>query len=406
MANVQRKAPQLHHQALAFFQVGSHIDKNPITDENNDAMVDMSNATPTTAPFGEVPAQMEGFEKSEMGVPSDGNPTVPLESSGFTKDMDEAGRDVFHEHIAEDSTSTTQESLTSTLTSSETEQSRALNVEPSASAASNYQAVDSFDELSTLVPTMFIFFVGALSIYCRRPKAKGLCQKVSKIPVTSGAAIQSMFGMLRDNEKLPQQPLCPGLLMRLEGRIVAKPGGKLSAPFSGRPCVFYSASVSHQRCDSVHAPPLACHTLGTDFLLELSDAPVSISVCSHDVALFSMINGLQVRQQAFMDAPETWRGFLVAHLLPSSSSAAKLDLGPSGVALEFRECALLLGAAVTCMGTVVRDQDGNLCLHPWQPLANLQPLALVGSGDKDGLAGCVMVSDDSCLRGQEQTFLL
>merc|ERR1719464_2088263 len=66
----------------------------------------------------------------------------------------------------------------------------------------------------------------------------------------------------------------------------------------------------------------------------------------------------------------------MAHLTPSNTAPTSIagghtmgqqaDLGTMG-ALEFRECALLVGSRVTCVGEVVRDHSGNLSMCPWRP---------------------------------------
>uniref|UniRef100_A0A7S0B9G6 Uncharacterized protein n=1 Tax=Pyrodinium bahamense TaxID=73915 RepID=A0A7S0B9G6_9DINO len=222
-------------------------------------------------------------------------------------------------------------------------------------------------------------------------------------------------------------PLRSGSLTRIQARVVAKPGGVLLAPLSGRPCVSYSASVLQRRHDSVQPPPLAFHSAGSDFLLELSGpSQISIAVKNRDIGLFDMSTGLQVKECTFMAAPDAWRGFVLAHLVPSADASTHfgncVDLGPDSSPLEFRECALLVGSVVTCIGELVRDERGALHAKPWWPrlpavekapseppipgkrgawcLGRAVPwLASVGSREqpisvpREGLSGRVMVSD-------------
>ncbi|CAE8599749.1 unnamed protein product, partial [Polarella glacialis] len=200
---------------------------------------------------------------------------------------------------------------------------------------------------------------------------------VKKIRISSGADLQSMFAA---------QPLHPGILTRVEGRVVADDGCALAGPFSERQCVFYSASVSQQRHDGIIQPPLAFHSAGADFVVELKDAPhIRLLVSSSDVALFNMSKGLQEKEEIFSVAPKGWCGFVLEHMLPSPDASAHfkncLDLGSDGVALEFRECALLAGSMVTCVGQVTRDRNGALRLLPWKP-----QLAAPGAEESRGSA--------------------
>jgi hypothetical protein len=198
-------------------------------------------------------------------------------------------------------------------------------------------------------------------------------RRVEAIPLTAGAEIQSSFAVSTTGGQAAMQPMCPGLLTRLQGRVVAKPGGALVAPFSGKTCVIYSASVSDHREDGVHQPPVAFHTGGADFTIELEDgSQVSVAVQSQDVSLFDMQDGRYASEQAFTHAPNLWRGFVLAHLVPganvSSRTMGQVDLGSRGL-LNFCECALLVGSTVTCVGEVARDRHGELSLCPWRPHA-------------------------------------
>lgn len=269
------------------------------------------------------------------------------------------------------------------------------------------------------------------------PAATGLSAEVRQLRITPGAEILSMFGLAGDQgaesgESPPKAPMSPGLLMRVQGRVVGRPEGRLTAPLSGSECVFYAASASQPRHDGVHPPPLAFHAAGSDFTLELSGAPqVSLAVRGHDVALFDMDAGLREWEHAFASAPEQRRSFVLDHLVPAADAAAHFgrctDLGPSGATLQFRESALQAGRTVTCVGEVARDASGGLVLQPWLPQVKVQlsatakstmpwmqilapwllwkeaPGSALGSLPRelraDALAGRVLVSDNPDLRG-------
>jgi len=256
----------------------------------------------------------------------------------------------------------------------------------------------------------------------KRPTSSSARQHVEQIRVATGHEIQSMFAMNTSGDGPVAQPMSPGILTRIHGRVVAKPGGALVAPFSGRPCVIYSASVSHHRQDGVHQPPLAYHTAGADFMIEVADTShICMVVHSQDVSLFDMEGGRHADEHAFADAPDAFRGFVLAHPVPGSGGVGETmnqaDLGGKNL-LEFRECALIIGSMVTCIGEVARDRNGVLSLCPWRPPAVIGPSALDGKkspsrwlttsweslGEQksavlsDPIAGHVMISDDESLR--------
>jgi len=147
---------------------------------------------------------------------------------------------------------------------------------------------------------------------------------------------------LLDSGKEAGSPTSRSSPIRLEGVVRSRPGCELSAPFSGRPCVLYSASVSHG-FDGVCSPPLAYRAAQTDFLLEVGCFEVFLTVQGREAALFDMAEGLQAHSHAFASAPPAWQSFVLAHLAPSATEGEGVcaDLGPAGATLEFRECALL-----------------------------------------------------------------
>lgn len=200
-----------------------------------------------------------------------------------------------------------------------------------------------------------------------------LGDEVQKLPCYSAAELQNLFDATKADVNRP------GIAARVEGRIVARTGGELSAPFSSRPCVAYSASVSQQRQDGVHQPPLAYHAAGSDFLIELpssdpTSSAVQVSVRSNDVQLFEMTDGRFAKESSFSDVADNWKGFTMAHIIHSTApvqdsqrcAVNRVDFGGKGL-LEFCECALTIGATVTCVGEIVQERNGELSMCPWQP---------------------------------------
>jgi hypothetical protein len=236
-------------------------------------------------------------------------------------------------------------------------------------------------------------------------------QHAEAMKVTHSSDIVSTFG-----EEDAVQAGSPGMCVRIQGKIVATPQSVMSAPFSGRSCVMYSASVAHGRLDGVHQPPVAYHSANSDFVVELADDPeVKVTVHGQDVALFDMVQGSCAQEYMFVDAPEAWQAFTLAHTVGRTSSDApcgassQVDFGvASARELEFCESALPVGATVTCLGEVVRDRLGGLNLLPWRPARGAAkrpddvfslPNAVGRRLEEhmDSLVGRVMVSDDPML---------
>lgn len=235
-------------------------------------------------------------------------------------------------------------------------------------------------------------------------------RRVEKLRISSGTEIRSMFAMSAPAPERPQPvlPLRPGMLMRVQGRVVSRPGCTMMAPLSGRACVMYSASASQHQHGGVHQAPVAYHSATSGFGIELDNLPDAIlDVKGEDVLLFDMMSGRFAQEEHFSEAPEAWRAFVMAHLLTGAGGDCRskmnhVDLAAKGL-LEFRECALVVGAMVTCVGEVSRESDGRLALGPWSPPA--APSSPSSSAravpwmtpDNDVLVQRLMVSDDACL---------
>lgn len=212
-----------------------------------------------------------------------------------------------------------------------------------------------------------------------RTRSSSVRQRAQQVRVTSSVEIQSMFAIEghRSEKHQPQSSsdvARRGSLMRVQGKVALEPEAtQLLAPLSGRPCAIYSASTSHNRSDGVHQPPVAFHSAGIDFTIELLGSPsVSIAVHSQDVSLFDMASGRLASERPLDEAPDAWRAFTLAHLTPRQDAAncymARVDAGEGGQGpIEFCECALPIGSLVTCIGEVARDRNGGLHLYPWRP---------------------------------------
>eukprot|EP00928_Gymnodinium_smaydae_P091564 TRINITY_DN75286_c0_g1_i1.p1 TRINITY_DN75286_c0_g1~~TRINITY_DN75286_c0_g1_i1.p1 ORF type:complete len:489 (+),score=80.58 TRINITY_DN75286_c0_g1_i1:90-1556(+) len=214
--------------------------------------------------------------------------------------------------------------------------------------------------------------------------ATSVRRRVDGLRIRSGTEIARMFasehGASAGVESVPQ-PLHPGILVRVQGRIVAKAEGMLVGPFSGRPCALYSASVAQRRLDGVHQPPLAFYSASSDIIIQLEGAcDVHVEVLGQEVALFDMLEGAFESEQRLQEAPQAWQTFVHKHGTATVDAAAD--------EMQFYECALLTGALVSCVGEMARDRFGCLRLHPWSPSATS------AKGEtSDCLAGRIFISD-------------
>eukprot|EP00930_Biecheleria_cincta_P026258 TRINITY_DN18530_c0_g1_i1.p1 TRINITY_DN18530_c0_g1~~TRINITY_DN18530_c0_g1_i1.p1 ORF type:complete len:481 (+),score=113.97 TRINITY_DN18530_c0_g1_i1:74-1516(+) len=281
---------------------------------------------------------------------------------------------------------------------------KALPGEPAGVPQSPAKELASSTWLLLLLTTLMLFLVVlAAWMLMARKKAAGrssaqadLHQMVRSMHFTTEEELLAMLASQRGTD----EPLNAGVLMKIEGRIVAKPGQAMSTPFSDRACVMYSASASRPRQDGVHQPPLAYHAAGSDFVLQLdaldeSGKPLQVSVQSQDVCLFEMCAGRFAKEAAFADVAEAWKGFALSHLIHGSSTeTASCNTMSSIIAkgdLEFCECSLLDGAWVTCVGEVVRERNGELSLCPWRPaIAGVEKLPQRDNGRVASLKRAVL----------------
>lgn len=236
-----------------------------------------------------------------------------------------------------------------------------------------------------------VLMVLALLRFCfGSQKQSNLWKDARALPVSSKTELQLAAGT--------------NTLVRIEGRIFARSESEvLKAPFSGRACVMYSASVSPQRHDGVHCPPLAFRQASVNFGVQLSDAPhVALVVSGEDVGLFDMKIGQQENDEVFCDAPRSWQAFLLEYLAASPALKFKscVDLTSAGSALQFRESALLDGAVVTCLGEVVCEKSGALRLAPWRPRTKRWGLRR----PFESCMSQVMISDDENLLSNSSAF--
>merc|ERR1719198_1968280 len=161
----------------------------------------------------------------------------------------------------------------------------------------------------------------------------------------------------------------------------------------------YSASVTPKNPNGKYGMPITVHSCSVDFAIQLLDAPhIQLAVCGQDAMLFDMIRGVYEKDLTLAEAGENWQDFVLNHAGAEHTSAA---FESDDLMFQFREVALSLGAVVTCVGEVRRDQYGVLGLWPWQKKNGYKKSGRDPAADGSDPFGSdlekVMISDDSSL---------
>lgn len=223
-------------------------------------------------------------------------------------------------------------------------------------------------------------FVGLWLLFTLRfGVPSGVRAQIETLQVSSGQEIQNLFQTKERYDCCHFQPLSPGLVLRMQGKVVPGRQGKLVAPLSKRDCVHFSASASAKRHDGIHALPVAYHSSCVDFVITMLDAPhIQIAIRGQEVALFDTTNGKTEDQRCFSESPDHWQDFVLTHRAPGADGMSSASLRSESASLEFREVALVAGTVVTCVGEVRRGYDGMLELFPCEEVsaqhsASMQP---------------------------------
>jgi len=212
-------------------------------------------------------------------------------------------------------------------------------------------------------------FVGLwLFVTLRFGVSSGVRAHVEALPVSSGQEIENLFQAKERYDCCHFQPLSPGVVLRIQGKVIPGRQGKLVAPLSRRDCVHFSASASSKRHDGIHALPVAYHSSCVDFAITLLDAPhIQIAIRGQEVALFDTTKGKTEDQRRFSESPDNWQDFILTHRAPGEMSSAALR--SESASLDFREVALVVGTVVTCVGEVRRGYNGVLELFPCEEVS-------------------------------------
>merc|ERR1719316_281759 len=197
----------------------------------------------------------------------------------------------------------------------------------------------------------------------RWSKATGPRSIVEALKLSYGAQLENLLQAKERYDNVMQTPLSQGNVLRIQGRVVPGAQGSVTSPLWQRESVMYSASVTPKNANGQIGSPITVHSCSVDFAIQLLDAPhIQLGVCGQDAILFDMIRGVYEKDLTLAEAGENWQEFVLDHAGADHASAA---CESDDLVFQFREVALSLGAIVTCVGEVRRDQYGVLGLWPW-----------------------------------------
>lgn len=198
--------------------------------------------------------------------------------------------------------------------------------------------------------------------------------------IRTNAESMTTWSAAKVEKKLPRsggydctfsKPVSSGQLLRLEARVEGPSAGvpALVSPLTGQACVLYSSAVSQQVHDGIPPIPVAFSAASVDFMVSLAGAPhVRVELLGEEVSLFDMCGGRVVEKRSLANAPERWQDFVHTHrtAAPGYEWQANPMVRADSSALEFQECALLVGSVITLIGELHRGADGALTLRPLQ----------------------------------------
>jgi hypothetical protein len=222
----------------------------------------------------------------------------------------------------------------------------------------------------TILITMAILISVMILLFCAMP-VKNFCigrdehepktvgevrRMVESLRITTIDEIQNTFKPRGGYDCLLIQPQNPGVVVRVQGVVVAAQQATLRAPITRRDCVLFSTSALEHRLDGVVAPPQAFHSMAVNFVLELTPH-MKLQIRGQDVALFDMVAGRHEEHVVLREASDLVQDFMRSYRTPFFG-ARETDF------LNFQECVLEVGAKVTCIGEVRRSESGELGLWP------------------------------------------
>lgn len=193
---------------------------------------------------------------------------------------------------------------------------------------------------------------------------------VSGIPISYSWHIEEHLPRSCGYDCAISKPVSSGRTVRFQVQVEGPLSGiPLTSPLSRKPCVLYSAGVSSPSFEGLNPMSVAYAADSQAFVVSLLEAPhVRIEVRGDEVSLFEMSEGFLSQRAKFNSVPNHWQEFALSRRLSATyHSPPASRLYSEDPVLEFQECALHVGAHLTCVGELRRREDGVLTVHAWVP---------------------------------------
>lgn len=242
--------------------------------------------------------------------------------------------------------------------------------------------------------------------------AENLWLALEEVPVSAVKEIEELLPAESGYDVTFSRALSSRKLVRIQARIEGPMEGAdpLIAPITQLPCVLYLASASRKVHAGILPLPLAYASKHLDFTVTLHSPEgrnhaVSVCVSGAEVMLFAKHSCRFAEVLPFPCAQDRWQDFATENSTGTAegkNSSLHKELLATGAAVEFQECALVIGADVTLVGELIRSSVGLLSLHPlseessWSSKKRKENVELEPP-DSDALAKArcqVLVSDD------------
>eukprot|EP00933_Yihiella_yeosuensis_P060257 TRINITY_DN6256_c0_g1_i1.p1 TRINITY_DN6256_c0_g1~~TRINITY_DN6256_c0_g1_i1.p1 ORF type:complete len:656 (+),score=144.05 TRINITY_DN6256_c0_g1_i1:147-2114(+) len=203
----------------------------------------------------------------------------------------------------------------------------------------------------------------------------GIQNEVSAMPLMDAKELEKLLPASSSYDCAFSKPTSTRKLVRLQVKVEGPDADSspLIAPLTKRPCVLYSAFASRRLHDGMHPVPVAYSSESHRFKASMLGAPeILIEISGEEVSLFETKDGQFNQVTPFPCAPDHWQDFVSENKSAGGGFATagnqRLDweLRSQGTAVEFQECALVVGAVVTVVGELCRSSDGNLHMQPLQ----------------------------------------
>lgn len=204
--------------------------------------------------------------------------------------------------------------------------------------------------------------------------AENLWLSLEEVPVSGAKEIEELLPTESGYDVTFSRALSSRKLVRIQARVEGPSDGAdpLVAPITQLPCVLYLATASRKVHAGILPLPLAYASKHLDFTVTMHSPEgrnncISVCVSGAEVMLFAKHSCRFAEVLPFPCAKDKWQDFAMENSTGAAegrNSGLHKELLATGAAVEFQECALMLGADVTLVGELIRSSDGVLSLHP------------------------------------------